>query len=553
MRTKKYVAPFLLVVLVGFLLIQLPLAIADRTDGFDFVDTIIDVRSILKESFVRDPDDEKMQIAAIQAMIETLDDPHTVYIPPSRERDFNKDLRGTYVGIGSEINIIDDYLTIISPMDDSPSLESGVKAGDVVLEIEGISTYKKSSQECIDQLLGEPDTQVTIKVRHLDDVEEDITITRRAIVARTVKGLVRNGKSWHHCLDSETNIAYAKVTQFNMSTMQELNQTMLQLVAAGMKGFILDLRDNPGGSLPAAIDMADLFLKEGVIVSVRPRDETRGRSWSAHKVRTMPDFPMIVLVNGSSASGSEIVAGALKDNGRATIIGTRTFGKGSVQDVRRLDFNRGTLKYTNAYYYLPSGRNLHRKDGSELWGVDPDPGFVIKESDKAFVARVLARRPYEVIRDRDDTMPDCYDSAWIRENFKDEQLALATEVLSEFITTNQWRTLNEDDPAVAALDLEMTRLTRTKARLLEQLSRIEKGIAEHSQLAEAAGKEPLLPDDIDLMGGAITLRDKDGNVIGEFRIDDDNAAIAINNMRLTRQTLIDDRVLPEITIEEHQE
>ena len=532
---KKVFAPMLLIILFCTVLVQLPLAIADRTSGIDFMDPIIDIRSILVDNFVREPDQEAMQLAAIKGMIESLGDDHTIFVPPSKVRDFNKNLRGTYVGIGSEVNIIDDYLTIVSPMDDSPSLESGIRAGDVVLEIEGETTYELPIQDCIDKLLGKPNTKVTVKVRHLDDEEEFITITRRRIVARTVKGLIRNGPAWHHCVDPENNINYIRVTQFNGSTVRELRAMLDDLVDDGMKGLILDLRDNPGGALPAAIDMADMFLTEGVILEVRPRKEGSEKKWRSHRFGTLPDFPMIVLVNGSSASASEIVSGALQDNHRAKILGTRSFGKGSVQEVRQLDFNRGTLKYTNAYYYLPSGRNLNRNRESEetMWGVDPDPGLVIPETDEAFVERVLARRPFEVIREFDETLATCVDIEWIQENIMDGQLITAIEVLAKRITDDEWIEVNDIDPAVAAINVELSRLTQARSRIMLQLERIENSIQSHKNMAEATGRKPLLPEDVELIAGTITLRDKDGNVVGEYRIDGGDLELALNSVQLT--------------------
>ena len=532
---KKVFAPILLIVLFCTVLVQLPLAIADRTSGYDFIDPIIDIRSILVENFVREPDEEKMQRAAIKAMIETLGDQHTIFIPPAKVRDFNKDLRGTYVGIGSEVRIIDDYLTIVSPMDDSPSLESGIRAGDVVLEIEGETTYQLPVQSCIDKLLGKPNTKVTIKVRHLDGEEEFITITRRRITARTVKGLVRNGMDWHHCVDPENNISYVRVTQFNGSTIRELRHTLDDLVDGGMQGLILDLRDNPGGALPAAIKMADMFLTEGVILEVRPRKVGSEKKWRSHRFGTLPDFPMIVLVNGSSASASEIVSGALQDNDRAKVLGTRSFGKGSVQEVRELDFNRGTLKYTNAYYYLPSGRNLNRDRKSEetVWGVDPSPGLVITEADEAYVERILARRPYEVIKDFDETLATCLDIDWIQENIKDIQLATAIEVLAKRITDHEWIEVNDIDPAVAAIDVELKRLTQARSRMIRQLEQIDERLQTRKNMAVVTGREPLLPEDVELIAGTITLRDKDGNVIGKFRIDGGDLELALNSVQLT--------------------
>ena len=531
---KKVFAPMLLIVLFCTVLVQLPMAIADRTSGYDFIDPIIDIRGILVESFVREPDDEKMLRAAIAGMIESLGDEHTIFVPPAKVRDFNKDLRGTYVGIGSEVNIIDDYLTIVSPMDDSPSLESGIRAGDVVLEIEGESTYKLPVQDCIDKLLGKPNTKVTIKVRHLDDEEEFITITRRRITARTVKGLVRNGKDWHHCVDPENNINYVRVTQFNGSTIRELRHTLDELVEGGMQGLILDLRDNPGGALPAAIEMADMFLTEGDILEIRPR-KGRKRTWSSHRLGTLPDFPIIVLVNGSSASASEIVSGALQDNDRAKVLGTRSFGKGSVQEVRELDFNRGTLKYTNAYYHLPSGRNLNRDPDSEetLWGVDPNPGLVIPETDEAYVERVLARRPFEVIKGFDETLATCLDIDWIQENIKDNQLTTAIEVLAKRISDDEWIEVTDIDPAVAAIDLELKRWTQARSRMMRQLEQIDERIQSRRNMAEVTGREPLLPEDVELIAGTITLRDKDGNVVGEYRIDGGDLELALNSVQLT--------------------
>ena len=299
-----------------------------------------------------------------------------------------------------------------------------------------------------------------------------------------------------------------------------------------MKGLILDLRNNPGGALPAAIDMADMFLESGDILSVRPR-KGRSRTWTAKARGTLPDFPMVVMVNGDSASASEIVSGALQDNGRAKVIGTRSFGKGSVQEVRELDFNRGTPKYTNAYYYLPSGRNLNRDDDSETWGVDPDPGLVIPETDEAYVERILARRPFEIIRDLDESVTDCHDEDWIRENFKDEQLALAIEVISERVSTGEWITVTEEDPALVAMDLETQRLNRARAQLLQRIEEIDGMIAQNLDTALAKGKEPLLPEDVELTAGTITVRDKDDNVVGEFRIDGGDIELALFNLDLT--------------------
>ncbi|MHC5023054.1 MAG: S41 family peptidase [Planctomycetota bacterium] len=531
---KNVVAPMLLVVLGGALLIQLPLAIADRTSTYEWFDPIIDIRTHIVRDFVEQPDEDAMQQAMIDSMIDTLDDPYTVFVPPADEDAFNKELRGTYVGIGAEVNIIDDYLTIVSPMDDSPALEAGVLAGDVVLEIEGESTYQLSVDDCIERLVGEPNTPVEIHVRHLDGTEEDISILRRRIVTRSIKGLRRVGEEWNHCIDGDAGLSYIRVTQFLADTVDDLRSAIEAARDRGeLNGLVLDLRDNPGGALDAAVLMSDLFLEDGVIVSIKGRNHTNERAARARPDGTLPEFPMVVLVNGNSASASEIVAGALQDNGRAKVVGTRTYGKGSVQEVRELPYRRGTLKITTAYYYLPNGRNLNRGEDSTVWGVDPDPGLVVPETIDEYLDRLRARREFEVIRDPVEADEACGEPEWIRENLKDEPLAAAIEALQSHVAGDDWPTLSDLDPAVAAVDEELEGIAAHRGRLLQELRRVEDRIRELSAIAAESGQDPLLPPDIELVDGTLELRDRDGNVIGTYRIDSEDIRISLNTARLS--------------------
>lgn len=536
MRIKKIVAPILVLSLAASLLIQLPLAIADRASDYNFFDTVIDVRHILTNWFV-DPtklDDDKMRLAMIDGMIQTLEDPYTTFIPPSDIAEFNKELRGSYVGIGCEVNIINDYLTIITPMDGSPALEAGVLAGDVVLEIEGASTLKMPVEECIKRLMGEPGTDVTIKVRHLDGVEQHLTITRRHITTRTVKGIHREGEKWTYCIDDELGLAYIRITQFNdTTTVEELKQALNHVQEKALNGLLLDLRDNPGGGLPTAVQVSDLFLDEGLIVTIKPR-EGRGQSqsFSARRSGTLPEFPLLVLINGQSASASEIVAGALQENGRAKVMGTRSFGKGSVQEVRDLDYNRGTLKFTTAHYYLRSGRNLNRSNDSEVWGVDPDAGMVVPVSDEDYVAMFRARREFEVIRAIDNNIPHCVNGQWVRENLKDEQLAKGVDALRARVQTGEWPVIGDDDPALVAFNQEISRISEARVRLLNQLDQLDTRLEELQGLAAQAGRVPLLPPDIDLEHGTLTIRDKHGNIIGAYEIEGGDVGLALDTIRL---------------------
>ncbi len=533
MRSKKFIAPALLIVLTGSLLVQLPLAIADRSSVYEWFNPIIDVRDLLIRTYVTEPDQDKMLQLMIEGMIDALDDPHTSYIPPARLADFERQMHGTYVGIGAEVNVVDGYLTIISPMDGSPALEAGVMAGDTVLEIEGESTFNVPITESINRLLGEPNTPVNIRVRHVDGTEQDLTIIRRRIVTTTVRGLVRSGEQWNYCLDRDLGLAYVRITQFTQSTREELYNVLNALSRDDLNGLVMDMRDNPGGSLAAAVQVADLFLDSGPVVSVRNR-HGKGDTFQASREGTLPDLPMVILVNGASASASEIVAGALQESGRAKVLETRTYGKGSVQEVRELPFDQGTLKFTTAHYHLPSGRNLNRLPDSEVWGVDPDPGFVMPVPDREYLEIVRTRREFEIIRDANNGVPSCTDADWIREHLLDTQLAAAIESLAARVQGEPWPAPGGDvESTHVAFDQEMTRIADERTRLIERLGTVERRLNELQDLAADAGRERLLPEDVDLLNGVVTVRDRHGNVIGEYRIDGGDMNLALQGMRLT--------------------
>jgi len=469
----------------------------------------------------------------IEGMIRSLDDPYTEFIPPAKLADFDKQIRGTYVGIGAEVNVVDGWLTIVSPMDGSPALEAGVLAGDIVLEIEGESTYNEPINESIARLMGEPNTPVSILVRHADGTEQELTIVRRQITTTTVRGLVRNGERWNYCLNDELGIGYIRLTQFTQSTREELHAVLDRLKRRDLNGLVFDLRDNPGGSLAAAAQVADMFISAGPIVSVRDR-HGEGDTLYAQSNGTLPDFPMVILLNSGSASASEIVAGALQENGRAKVLGTRSFGKGSVQEVRELPFNQGTIKYTSAHYHLPSGRNLNRLPDSTVWGVDPDAGFVLPVDDESYVTMLRARREYEIIRENNGSVPACLSASWIREHLKDAQLVAAVESIEARVRGEAWPKPGADvQSTVVAFDQELKRAADERTRLLERLNGIEQRMLELQDVAGETGRTAFVPDDVDLVNGTVTVRDRHGNVIGTFRIDGGNVNMALQSMRLT--------------------
>ncbi len=508
------------------------LAADHATTDYEWFDPIIVIRRYLLDGFHEIPDEEAIQHAMIDAMITTLDDPYTLYVPPADEAKFNKVLRGTYVGIGAEVNVEGDYLTIVSPLEDSPALDAGIMAGDIVLAIEGKTTYERPVDDCIDQLLGEPGTPVNIRIRHLDGTEKDLTILRREIVTRTVKGVRRTGEDWDYWLDEGRRIGYVRINQFVEGTFDELLAALDILVQAKVRALVLDVRGNPGGGLGSAIETADLFLREGTIVSVRGRTR-RPQTWRARPEDTLPDFPMIVMTNRHSASASEIVAGALQENGRAKVIGTRTFGKGSVQEVHELPYDRGTLKMTSGHYFLPSGRNISRSDDDPVWGVDPDPGFVVSMTDEQFRDSILARRKYEVIRPGAPTETgDFADPAWIREQLEDTQLAAALTALRTKLDKDTWPVVGEGDVTQLALEQRISDQLRIRRLLLERITSVEETLGELHGLADQSGRVPLLPADTDLTDAVVTVRDRNGAVIGQYRLVGGDLEFALRQVEL---------------------
>ena len=512
----------------------------ERSNSYEWYAPLIDVRNILLDHYVLPPDETEMQSAAIAGMVEALADPYTVYVPPADEEAFNKDLRGIYVGIGAEVNIVHDYLTIITPMEDSPALEAGLLPGDLVLKIDGHSTYQRSVEECINLLSGEMGTEAVLRVRGPEGDEREVRVERRKIVTRTVRGVRRNGEEWDHCVDDDLGIAYIRVTQFNSTTAAEIKALLEDLQQAqhfDLNSLVLDLRDNPGGSLSSAVETADLFLSSGTIVTVRgrenDRDPAREQMHHAHRAGTLPEIPMVVLVNGNSASAAEIVAGALQENQRAIVMGTRTHGKGSVQEVRPLPSGMGTLKLTTAQYMLPSGRVIQRLPESTLWGVDPDPGFAVPITSSESRELVVARRETEKLFGGPAARELCASVDWIRLEMRDEQLALAIETLRTKLTTGLWQPVGDEDATRLAIEMDLQRQLQKRAELLAQLDQSEARIQQLNAVAEKVGRVPLLPPDIDLAQGTLTIRDKLGNLIGTFRIESGDLERALQVVKLT--------------------
>jgi len=526
--------------------VSLPRAIAERSEKYAWWDTMTDVVSLVEKHFLREPDEEAMQLAAIQGMLESLNDPYTVYIPPQAEREFDKDIRGSYVGIGAEVVGENGFLRIVSPLDDSPAYEAGIEADDVVVGVNGTSVFNQTADEIIEKLMGEPNTPVSLTLERegtsadlppnaktptvaeavdkapgprAGHVRFDLDIMRRPIKAATIKGLHREGDTWQYFADPVKKIAYIRVTQFTDTTVDALEETLRTLVGEGMAGLILDLRFNTGGSLDAAIGMSDLFLKEGTIVSTRGRSGPENKA-IAREPGTLPDFPMVVMVNSGSASASEIVTGALADNNRAVILGERTFGKGVVQTVLRLPSGKGQLKITEQYYYLPSGRCLHREDSSTVWGVDPTPGFYVPMTAEANREMWRVRREEEVLRSgrkKSEGDQQWSNPQWILDHLKDAQLSAAVAALQTKLSTGEWAPTGQSVTDATYQGVALQDEERRQRILIRELDRSQARIDALTG-AEPIAERDLLPDDVDLTNGTVVIRDANGNPIATLKI-----------------------------------
>jgi C-terminal peptidase prc len=381
----------------------------------------------------------------LQRMMSHLD-PYTTYIDPETKEGFNRDVQGRFNGIGIQIrkDAATDQLLVVTPIKGSPAYKAGLQAGDIITtvtrevdsegvplkEVEVIPTKGLRLDAAVKKILGQPGTKVKVTVqREGQEKPLDFEITRGPVLVESVLGIKRKATDdWDHVIDPENKIGYVRLTTFARNSFDDLKKAMAELERQGVKGFVLDLRFNPGGLLQSAVDISDLYLDDGLIVSIRPRVGRESKFTGRHR-GSMLDFPMVCLVNGYSASGSEIVSAALQDHGRAYVIGERSYGKGSVQNIQ--PFEGGEIKLTTASFWRPSGKNLNKSStkgaDEEEWGVTPD--LVIKLSRKEREELLEHQHKSEVIQRKDRAPKEA------KAEFKDRQLEAALEYLRGQIKT----------------------------------------------------------------------------------------------------------------------
>jgi carboxyl-terminal processing protease len=329
---------------------------ADIDSAYGKLKILADVFAIVQKNYVEPVKVDSVIHGAINGMLETLD-PHSNFMTPEVYKEMQTETRGSFGGIGFEITIRDKILTVVAPIEDTPASRAGIQSGDMILKIDGKSTKDMNLMDAVKLMRGPQGTQVTITIMRQGFTEpKDLTLTRAIIPIRSIRSKVL-----------DPGYGYIRVAQFIERTFPDLEAALnkLETQEGSLKGLILDLRNNPGGLLEQAVKVADLFLDSGMIVYTEGRVEGQKMKFFVQKKEKLRDFPMIVLVNGGSASASEIVAGALQDHGKAVILGTQTFGKGSVQTIIPLE-DGSALRLTTARYYTPNGRSIQAQ------GIAPD-------------------------------------------------------------------------------------------------------------------------------------------------------------------------------------
>ena len=349
---------------------------------------------IIDREYVEKPDKDKLYQAAMKGMIDSLD-PYSSYIPAESLKQFQAVFEQEFGGLGISLDGLPrrERLTIIATLFDSPAFRAGVKPGDVILQIDGVDSAKSEVEEVSKKLRGKEGTSVTLTLERANKPEPlVIKILRAKIEVESVLGDRRRmDGSWEFAMEEDPSIAYMRLELFGEKTTEEL-KAAIATVRKECQGLIMDLRDNTGGLLVAAKDICDMFLDDGEIVSTRGRDDRIDQRYYAQFGTEIGNsVPIAILINEHSASASEVVAGCLQDRGRATIVGDRSFGKGSVQNVIPLDAGMAAMRLTTAYYYPPSGRLIHRRPSAkpeDVWGVSPDSGCQVKLEDEAFLKSI---------------------------------------------------------------------------------------------------------------------------------------------------------------------
>ena len=340
-------------------LLSATMASAAASDTYRSLNLFGDVFEKIRTDYVEKPDDQKLVESAINGMLTSLD-PHSSYMDAKSFRDMQVQTRGEFGGLGIEVTQDNDLIKVVTPIDDTPASKAGILSGDIISAIDGENVQGLTLNQAVDKMRGAVNTSVNLKILRGEKKEpRDVKLTRAVITIKSVRNKIEGD-----------DIGYIRITQFNEQTFDGVKEAIEKfnkdIPADKFKGYIMDLRNNPGGLLDQSIAVSNAFLDKGEIVSTRGRNADETQRYNARPGDISKGKPLVILINGGSASASEIVAGALQDHKRGTVMGTRSFGKGSVQTIIPLGQNNGAVRLTTARYYTPSGRSIQAK------GIEPD-------------------------------------------------------------------------------------------------------------------------------------------------------------------------------------
>ncbi len=329
----------------------------ETADTYELLDLFGEVFERIRNDYVEETSDEELLEAAIQGMLRNLD-PHSSFLNQKNFQNIRQQTRGEFGGLGIEVTMDETgYVRVVAPIDDTPAFRAGIQAGDLIVELDGEPVQGLSLSEAVEKMRGEIGSDIVLTIVRGEREPFEATVTRDRIKIRSVRQRL------------EGDVGYLRISSFTGQTQSGLERaidTILEESDGDLKGFVLDLRSNPGGLLDQAISVSDTFLEKGEVVSTRGRDIDNAQRFHATPGDRIDGMPLVVLINGGSASASEIVAGALQDHGRAIVLGTQSFGKGSVQTIMPLSRAGSAIKLTTQRYYTPSGRSIQQK------GIEPD-------------------------------------------------------------------------------------------------------------------------------------------------------------------------------------
>lgn len=457
----------------------------DRNAAQDDASTLKQVRELVKQNYVHRLDEQELTRAAIRGMIDSLRDPYSAYLDPEQVNAMDFHVTGNISGIGAHLQKRDGHIVVVTPLEESPALKAGIRAGDVITAVDGQPIKDLEIGEVVKRILGRSGSTVKLTIRKKDNKNEVLNITRGRIELRTIYGIERGPDSkWSFWLDRENKIGYMRIAQFSATTTADARLTLKTLQDQGMKGLVLDLRFCPGGILRSAIDVANLFLSQGTIVTIKYSDK-KDQRFEANAKNTLGDFPVIVIVNEYTASAAEILAGALGQNNRAILLGTRTYGKGSVQSLIKLDGNAGALRLTTASFLLPGGTEIQKRPGHKQWGVDPSDGYFLPLTNKQNEALQASQREREILKpDADPRAKETPALESAARDHADAQLAAAWRSMTARLDKGQFLKVGKSQSALAAGILQREKIKEVRESLIKSLDKANQDLADLEKLIQ---------------------------------------------------------------------